>query len=96
MGERGGLGEEMQVLVCGQCSVPQRPVAPSSRDVQEGGVHQAEGLFTEGRYVVRRHPLCLDLWEDLQSDGPCAGGTKINQISTQAFPTTTTISEEND
>lgn len=96
VGERGGLGEEMQVLACGKCSVPQRPVAPSSGDVQEGGAHQAEGLFTEGRYVVRRHPLCLDLWKDLQSDGPCAGGTKINRTSAQAFPTTTTNSEEND
>lgn len=68
----------MQVLACGQCSVPQRPVAPGPRDVQEGGAHQTEGLFTEGRHVIRRHPLRLDLWKDPQSDGPCAGGpTKL-------------------
>lgn len=72
-GEQGGLGEEMWVLVCGKSSVPQWPVARSSRDVQEGGAHQTEGLFAEGRHVVLRHPLCLDLWKDLQSDGPCAG-----------------------
>lgn len=73
MGERGGLGEELRVLVRGSRSVPQRAVAPGSRDVQEGGAHQAEGLFTEGRHVVRRHALCLDLWKDPQPDGPCAG-----------------------
>lgn len=73
MGEQGGLGEERRVLVCAKRSVPQWPVARSCGDVQEGGAHQVEGLFAEGRHVVLRHPLCLDLWKDLQPDGPCAG-----------------------
>lgn len=67
-------GKVMQVLVCvGKRSVPQWAVAPGSGDVQEGGAHQAEGLFAHGRHVVRRHPLRLDLREDLQSDGACTG-----------------------
>lgn len=53
--------------------MPQRAVARSPRDVQEGGAHHAEGLFAQGRHVVRRHPFRLDLREDLQPDGACAG-----------------------
>lgn len=58
----GGLGEETRVLVWARRSVSQRAVAPGSGDVQEGGAHQVEGLFAEGRHVVRRHAFCLDLW----------------------------------
>lgn len=83
-GERGGLGEErVSDRDIGEkrggsvvkCSVPQRPVALGDgvRDVQEGRAHQVEGFVREGCYIVCRHPLCLDLWEDLQSDGPCGG-----------------------
>lgn len=79
----------MRVLARGKCSVTQWPVASSYRDVQEGGAHQEEGLFTEGRHVVRRHPLCLDLWKDLQSDGPCAGGTKETDLNSD-------VSHDND
>lgn len=52
--------------------MPHGPVALGDgvRDAQEGRAHQVEGLVGEGRDVVRRHPLRLDLREDLQSDGP--------------------------
>lgn len=56
----------------GKCSVPQGPVATGYgvRDVQEGWAHHIEGFVREGWHVLWRHPLCLDLWKDLQSDGP--------------------------
>lgn len=59
-------------------SVPHRPVALGygARDFQEGRAHDVEGFVAEGRYVVWRHPLCLDLWKDLQSDGPCGSQKK--------------------
>lgn len=72
---------------CGKCSVTQRPIARGYRvrDFQEGRVHQVEGFFTEGRYIVWRHPLCLYLWEDLQSDGPYRGSIKESHHLTNFF-----------
>lgn len=62
--------------------MPQWPVALGYgiRDVQEGRAHQVEGFVREGWYILWRHALCLDLWKDLQSDGPCGGGKKLSDI----------------
>lgn len=67
-----GEGPGSRARTAAGCSVPRRPVALADRvgDVQEGGAHLVEGLVAEGRHIVRRHALRLDLGQDLQPDGP--------------------------
>lgn len=75
LGGRGG-GPGRRARTAADCSVPRGPVALGHRvgDVQEGGAHQVEGLVAQGRHVVRRHALRLDLGQDLQPDGSWKGG----------------------
>lgn len=67
------MGAGRRARTAADCLVPRRPVALGDRvgDVLEGGAHQVERLVAEGRHVVRRHALRLNLGQDLQPDGSC-------------------------